>query len=130
MMRRIAMCGCFLCSVGVLSPASGVEDGRDGLDRFALDGANNITDEAHFGIVNGKLTCGVPYRDVFAVKGLWRRRMSAPTSALALHWRISPLPRVTTRGIRSRWIEAGPSRELPWRASRCSSPAVALGWLR
>ena len=27
--------------------------------------------EAHFGIVNGKLTSGIPYRDVFSMSGLW-----------------------------------------------------------
>ena len=40
-------------------------------DPFACDGAQNIREESHFGIVNGKLTCCIPYRDAFAVRGLW-----------------------------------------------------------
>jgi hypothetical protein len=40
-------------------------------DPFSFDGSKNIREEAHFGIVNGKLTCGIPYQDAFAVRGLW-----------------------------------------------------------
>lgn len=40
-------------------------------DPFALDGTKNIVEEAHFGIVNGKLTSSIPYRNALAVKGLW-----------------------------------------------------------
>lgn len=40
-------------------------------DPFVLAGAQNILEEVHFGIVNGKLTCGIPYRDALAVHGLW-----------------------------------------------------------
>src|SRR5262245_7705372 len=40
-------------------------------DPFALDGARNIIQEEHFGIVNGKLSAGVPYRNVLGVSGLW-----------------------------------------------------------
>lgn len=51
-----------LTSAADQSPAS---------DPFALDGAQNIMEEAHFGIVNGMLSTGIPYRDVFAIQGLW-----------------------------------------------------------
>lgn len=51
--------------------AAPAEKGGECTDRFSLDGAQNILDEAHFGIVNGKLTVGVPYRNAFAVDGLW-----------------------------------------------------------
>jgi hypothetical protein len=40
-------------------------------DPFAFDGANNIVEEAHFGIVNGKLTAGIKYRNVLGNAGLW-----------------------------------------------------------
>lgn len=40
-------------------------------DPFALEGAKNILEEGHFGIVNGKLTTGIPYRNVSAIQGLW-----------------------------------------------------------
>ena len=40
-------------------------------DPFALDGARNIVEEEHFGIADGKATCGIPYRDVFSINGLW-----------------------------------------------------------
>jgi hypothetical protein len=40
-------------------------------DPFALDGSRNILHEDHFGIVNGKLAAGIPYRHVLGVRGLW-----------------------------------------------------------
>jgi hypothetical protein len=44
---------------------------KDPTDPFALDGSDNILDQSHFGIINGKLTTSVNYRDMFAVRGLW-----------------------------------------------------------
>ncbi len=40
-------------------------------DPFAMDGARNIVQEEHFGIVNGKLTSGIRYQNVLGVAGLW-----------------------------------------------------------
>lgn len=40
-------------------------------DPFALEGARNILQEEHFGIVNGKLAAGIPYRHVSGMRGLW-----------------------------------------------------------
>lgn len=40
-------------------------------DPFAFDGSRNILQEEHFGIVNGKLAAGIPYRRVSGVRGLW-----------------------------------------------------------
>jgi hypothetical protein len=40
-------------------------------DPFALDGARNIVQEEHFGIVNGELTAGVQYSNIAGVSGLW-----------------------------------------------------------
>ncbi len=56
---------CFDVPVHAAEPASAIAD------PFALDGAGNLLDEAHFGIVNGKLTSGIPYRDVCSINGLW-----------------------------------------------------------
>ncbi|MCR4411914.1 MAG: hypothetical protein NUV77_05740, partial [Thermoguttaceae bacterium] len=36
-------------------------------DVFALAGTQSILEEAHCGIVNGKLTVGVPFKDVFRI---------------------------------------------------------------
>jgi hypothetical protein len=36
-----------------------------------FDGARNITDPEHFGIVGGRVTAGVDYRDIAAVRGIW-----------------------------------------------------------
>lgn len=47
------------------------EPSRGHSDPFALDGSKNIRREDHFGIINGQLTCGIPYRNAFAVSGLW-----------------------------------------------------------
>ncbi|MHC5543795.1 hypothetical protein ACYOEI_36675, partial [Singulisphaera rosea] len=50
----------------------GLVSGQDvPADPFALDGARNILQEGHFGIVNGKLAVSIPYRQVSRVRGLW-----------------------------------------------------------
>ena len=38
---------------------------------FDMDGRQVLQDEDHLGIVNGKLTAGINYRDVAGVGGLW-----------------------------------------------------------
>ena len=38
---------------------------------FDMDGRQIIQDEGHLGIINGKLTTGINYRDVAGVSGLW-----------------------------------------------------------
>jgi len=38
---------------------------------FDMDGQQIIQDEDHLGIVNGKLTAGIDYRDVAGIGGLW-----------------------------------------------------------
>ena len=58
-----------LCMVSLI--AAGAEQNRKMFDPFAFDGSRNIMEEAHFGIINGKLTAGVQYRDVFSISGLW-----------------------------------------------------------
>lgn len=40
-------------------------------DVFALDGEANILEEDHFGIVNGKVTIGVNYKDAASISGMW-----------------------------------------------------------
>ncbi len=40
-------------------------------DPFALDGSLSITEERHFGIVNGQLAARIPYGNVLTVGGLW-----------------------------------------------------------
>jgi len=50
--------------IGLATLAAAGEQKRDTFDPFALDGASNILEERDFGIVNGKATVGVPYRNV------------------------------------------------------------------
>ena len=40
-------------------------------DLFAIREDANIMEQEHLGIANGKLTCGVNYKDVTAISGLW-----------------------------------------------------------
>lgn len=40
-------------------------------DPFEFEGTDNIVQEQHFGIVNGKLAAGVRYRNVLGIAGLW-----------------------------------------------------------
>ena len=62
-----------LLSVTVLLAMPGLASGQgtSPADPFALDGSRNILHEEHFGIVNGKLAAGIPYRHVSGVRGLW-----------------------------------------------------------
>ncbi|MBN2025116.1 MAG: hypothetical protein JW809_20230 [Pirellulales bacterium] len=72
MLLRIAIPLFFV--LGTLSlngPGAAAEGHRVATDPFALDGDRNILDEAHFGIVNGKVALGVPYRRMGSVRGLW-----------------------------------------------------------
>ena len=41
------------------------------IEEIALDGAANIMDESHFGVVNGRASVGIPYRGALAVRGLF-----------------------------------------------------------
>jgi hypothetical protein len=47
------------------------EEAGDVADVFSLRGEANILEEEHFGIVNGKATVGIPYKDVAGISGLW-----------------------------------------------------------
>lgn len=64
----------FVILVAALAIPSMAECGDavpDLMDRFALQGEQNILDEAHFGIVNGQLAAGVDYKDIASIHGLW-----------------------------------------------------------
>jgi len=61
-------------------------------DPFVLDGARNILEEAHFGIVNGKLTSGIPYRRVAAVSGLWAPPFASSDFGLDIMLSDQPIP--------------------------------------
>ena len=58
-------------AVGIKAPAvRSVEPSRLE-DLFALEGRANILDERHFGIINGFITSGIPYRQVTSIGGLY-----------------------------------------------------------
>lgn len=40
-------------------------------DRFALPGDKNIVEEEHFGLAQGMLSTGIPYRHIGGVQGIW-----------------------------------------------------------
>src|SRR4030065_57756 len=69
--HTVAVFGIALGVFSLAEVARSAEPNGQSADPFALSGTSNILDEAHFGIVNGKLTCGIPYRNVFGVDGLW-----------------------------------------------------------
>jgi hypothetical protein len=66
---------CFLLCLSwfILSlvQATGAEPKDALFDPFAFDGAKNIVQEEHFGIVNGNLAAGIKYRNVLGLAGLW-----------------------------------------------------------
>ena len=62
-LRTIIVSLIVMATVGLLGLAASGEPNRRPTDPFALDGARNILDEDAFGIVNGKLTVGIPYRE-------------------------------------------------------------------
>ena len=57
--------------IRLVAPLLAADPTSENPDPFVLDGAKNLLEEAHFGIVNGKLTSGIPYGDVFSIGGLW-----------------------------------------------------------
>src|SRR5512140_1630452 len=62
---------------------------------FDMEGRRILQDEEHLGIVNGKLTAGINYRDVTGIAGLW-----APpfvSSNFMLDGRVSGAKVPTTR---------------------------------
>jgi hypothetical protein len=60
-----------VCLFSLIVRGSASEPNRTLADPFALDGARNIVQEEHFGIVNGKMTSGIRYQNVLGVAGLW-----------------------------------------------------------
>jgi hypothetical protein len=72
MIRRSALfVFALLAAINLAPPALASEANGPIADCFALDGSQNIMEEDHFGIADGKLTAGIPYRDAFAISGLW-----------------------------------------------------------
>lgn len=57
--------------LGLLPAVGAWPEPLDPWNVFALDGAKNIMDEEHFGVVNGHITAGVNYKDVASLGGLW-----------------------------------------------------------
>jgi hypothetical protein len=60
------------------------EPSRQPTDPFALNGASNILEEEAFGTVNGKMTVGIPYRNAFAISGLWAPPYVSSNFSLAI----------------------------------------------
>ena len=50
------------------APAASTEDGNSVFD---MEGQQIIQDEANLGIIHGKLTASIPYRNVAGISGLW-----------------------------------------------------------
>lgn len=55
----------------VRAPAASAPEAADLVRVFDLDGRGILQDEDHLGIINGKLTAGISYRDVTGLAGLW-----------------------------------------------------------
>ncbi|MCC7086266.1 MAG: hypothetical protein IT427_14780 [Pirellulales bacterium] len=73
MVRSIASCLsaiAFVIALAVQQQATAQQKDQP-FDPFALDGSQNIVQEEHFGIVNGKIAAGIPYRNVLRINGLW-----------------------------------------------------------
>ena len=72
-------------------------------DPFALDCARNIVDEEHFGIADGKATCGIPYRDVFSIAGLCGRPYVSSDFGIGVRVLGQPIIAEHYSGIRIAW---------------------------
>ncbi|MCX6359829.1 MAG: hypothetical protein NT029_08490 [Armatimonadetes bacterium] len=57
--------------VAAASPAVAASSISPSLRVFGMDGARSILDEEHFGIVGGRLSCGVAHSDLSALRGVW-----------------------------------------------------------
>ena len=69
--RTVTSLAALWMMIRLVAPLLAADPTSENPDPFVLDGAKNLLEEAHFGIVNGKLTSGIPYGDVFSIGGLW-----------------------------------------------------------
>jgi hypothetical protein len=64
----------FVVLAGVLFPvcgAAGPTSSEPIRDLFSLTSADNILEEEHFGIANGRITPGIPFKGIAGIQGLW-----------------------------------------------------------
>lgn len=60
-----------LCATIAALPARADEPPTAPGDLFAMPGEAILLEEAHCGIINGRLSVGIPYKDVGRIDGLW-----------------------------------------------------------
>ncbi|MBX7072825.1 MAG: hypothetical protein K1X71_06715 [Pirellulales bacterium] len=73
MIRRVApwMLAALMTFIVAARPTAIAGEQVDHADPFLFEGTQNILHEEHFGIVNGKVAAGIPYRRAARVSGLW-----------------------------------------------------------
>jgi hypothetical protein len=65
MLRRVVV------ALSLLAAARAGAAVAPSVEEIALDGRANIMEESHFGVVNGRISTGVPHRSALAVRGLY-----------------------------------------------------------
>lgn len=71
---NLLVVSCITLCAAVILPELRAATNTPTMDRsaaFDMDGAQVIQDEAHIGIINGKITGAISYRDVAGMTGLW-----------------------------------------------------------
>jgi len=90
-MRRFVLTGVgILLVLGLTQASLFAEEPSDLADVFSLPGEANILEEEHFGIVNGKATVGIPYKDVTGISGFW----APPWVSSDFHFTIRVMGRI------------------------------------
>ncbi len=89
------------------------------VEEVSLDARANIMEESHFGVVNGRISAGIPHRTVLAVRGLYAPPFAS--SDFALDVRLFG-ERVATSGYR--WYPVEVRRAGSVRGVRVNSETV------
>jgi len=74
------------------APGAASRSAGETADVFCLAGERSILEEAHCGIVNGRLTAGVPFKDVGRIEGLWSPPYVSSDFQLAVRALGQPVP--------------------------------------
>lgn len=105
----------FVVLAGELFPVCGSADPTSEpiRDLFSLSSVDNILEEEHFGIANGRITSGIPYKGIAGIQGLWAPPLVSRILFSISSWATNRWLHASTLGIPSRWNGMAVSRGSP-----------------
>ena len=72
----------FVVVLGLLAVSHARAGVAPSVEEISLDARANIMEESHFGVVNGRISVGIPHRTVLAVRGLYVQSFASSDFAL------------------------------------------------